>query len=94
LGEDAVPEGEAGVDGEFGCLGGLLPEGFVGAAEVGDHAEGERAVVFAVDFDVAFEVPDEGVEVGGAGGVEVADEFAEDVGDDVFAAEGEGGGDG
>jgi hypothetical protein len=72
----------------------LFPAGVVVGAEVGDHAEGERAVVFAIDFDVTFEIPDELAELAGGGGVEVADEVAEDVGDDVFAAEGEGGGGG
>ena len=91
--EDAVPEGEAGLDGGFGGGGGLLPESLVVSTEVFDHPEGEGAVVFAVDFDVAFQVPDELGEVAGAG-VEVADEGAEDPGDGVFAAEGEGGGDG
>jgi hypothetical protein len=72
----------------------LLPEGFVVGAEVGDHAEGERAVVLAVYFDVAFEVPDKFVELAVVLCVQVADEVAEDVGDDVFAAEGEGRGHG
>ena len=51
-------------------------------------------MVFAVDFDVALEVPDELAEGAGVLGVEVADELAKDVWDDIFAAEGEGGGEG
>lgn len=94
FGEDAVPEGETGFNGGFGGEGSLFPAGVVVGAEVGHHAEREGAVVFAVDFDMAFEVPDELAEVAGGRGVEVADEVAEDVGDDVFAPEGEGCGSG
>ena len=51
-------------------------------------------MVFAVYLDVTFEIPDELAELSGALGVEVVDEVAEDIGDDVFAAEGKGGGGG
>ena len=90
FGVDAVPECEAGFESGFGGASGLLPEGLVGAAQIGDHAQGERAVIFAVYFDVAFEIPDELAELAGVLGVEIADELAEDFGNDVFAAEGEG----
>lgn len=90
LGEDAVPQGQAGGDsGLRGCAG-CFPERLVGAAEVGDHAQREWAMVFAVDFDVTFEVPDVGGEAARVLRVEVADHLAEHIGDDVFAAEGEG----
>ena len=90
-GENAVPELEAGFDGLGSGVAGLGPELVVSAAEVLDHAERERAVILAVDFDVALEIPDEFGEIVFAL-VELADQGAEDGGDGVLAAEGEGGG--
>ena len=92
-GENAVPKLEARLDRLDGGVAGFGPELVVGAAEVFDHAERERAVVFAVDLDVALEIPDELGEVVFAL-IEFPHQGAEDGGYGVLAAEGEGGGEG
>ena len=50
-------------------------------------------MVVSVDLDVAVEVPAKGLEGTAEARVLIADEAAEHVGDEVFAAEGERGGD-
>lgn len=87
---DSVPEGQARLKGERGGFGGFGPVLRRGA-EVAHHLESFGPVLIAVEFDMALQVEAEGRDAAGELGVEVADEPGEHLGDEVFAAEGEGG---
>ena len=79
------------MDGGLGSSSGFLPESLVLAAQIGNHAEGQRAVFVAVYLDVALEIPEKLAEVAGHRVIEVADKGAEHRRDGVLAAKGEGG---
>lgn len=79
-----------GIDGRFPDA---FPAGGIGSAEGGDQAGGHGAVFVAVELDVTIEVVAKVGEDPSMIGVEVFHDFAEDVREEILAAERESGGD-